>query len=440
MKRSQTVAGALMCVCQMGIVGMFFSLSYIQNKFINMQIDYFWLLAAVLAVYFIDVIALRRGITISVYITLQAVFAVGAVILWTRIVSVEPYRAWTEISTGIFYALQIVSAAIFAYVPVSPRAAALWFDAACIASAFLLLLEGFMDIPCAGETTVMCIISAVSALVMLTMATSSKNDDGGSARANAPQGKAALSAGMCVGAALIVAFSVGLVRTLKTVSGAAAKILAWCAGALTAAVQFIYGILYAVMNAIASRIDMPKVSGEAQAMPMIPGGKIDYSEMDFEVPSSAYIIAGVIAAAILALIIWKLRGISAKAHTQRLKSARIRREKDGHGKGRGIFAGMMAAIAYYWRRSKYRASAAGLLDYCMRCAGKTLPRKQGESGQGYLLRLSKNGYTPQLSNALASLARSVERDFYSGKRSEVAQDVYKAIHCKKYWKNETASS
>ena len=157
-------------------------------------------------------------------------------------------------------------------------------------------------------------------------------------------------------------------------------------------------------------------------------------------PSSAYIIAGVIAAAILALIIWRLRGISAKAHTQRLKSAHIRREKDGHGKGRGLFAGLIAAIAYYWRRSKYRASAAGLLDYCMRCAGKTLPRKQGESGQGYLLRLSKNGYTPQLSNALVSLAHSVERDFYSGKRSEVAQDVYKAIHCKKYWKNETASS
>ena len=440
MKQSQPALGALLCICQMGIVGVLFGMSYIQNKFISMQINYVWLLAAVLAVYFFDVIVMRRGIALSVYVGIQAVIFVAAVIFWTYIVSVENYRAWTEISTGIFYGLVMVSAAFFAYFPVSARAAALWFDGICIASAFFFLLEGFMDIPCARQTVVMCIISAVSALVMLAATTAQRNGGGGRARINARGGKAALVGGMCAVTALAVWAAYSFVRTLQTLSGAAVSVLRWCADAFTAVINFLYGILYAIMTALISRIELPEEEGEAVMLPQMNGGAIEHSEMDFTVPTAAYVIAGIIAAAILAFIIWKLRGAAAKAGGKRLQSARVRYERDSGGHLREMLKKLKALITYYWRRFTHRRTAAGLLDYCIRKAGKTLPRGADESGERYLMRLAESGYEAQLSSALASLASSVEKTFYSRCAVAVSPEVYRSIHRRKNWKRKTASS
>ena len=76
---------------------------------------------------------------------------------------------------------------------------------------------------------------------------------------------------------------------------------------------------------------------------------------------------------------------------------------------------------------------------CMRTAKKTVPRKADESGQKYLLRLAQCGFAPQLCDALTQLAGSVEKAFYSPSGGEVALEIYKTVHKRKYWKKETAS-
>ena len=438
MKRSNIASGALLCVCQMGIAGVLFSLSYIQNKFISMQINYPVLLIAVLAVYSADVIMLRRGMMMSVYAALQAIFAVGAVILWISMVSVEEYRLWTEVSTGLFYAVIVISSAVYAYTSVSPRSAALWFDGVCIAAAAAFLFGEYMQIPCAEETIVMCIISTVGGLVMLVVCTASRDEYGGAERINAPQGKTVVIGVMSGVAALAVLISAVLVRALHSASGAAAAVMKWCANVLSAAVGFLYRVLYTVVDKLANKIQLPKVEDEAIGLPYMPGGEIDYGQAEFQMPVWAYIAAGIIFVSATVVIAFGLRGMRTQMWKRRLKTARVSRERV---KAKWLlFSKLRAEMMYLYRRIKQRRSAAGLLDYCIRRAAKTAPRKADESGQKYLLRLARSGFSPQLCDALTQLAGSVEKDFYSPCGSEIALGVYKTLHKRKNWKKETASS
>lgn len=440
MKRSNIASGALLCVCQMGIAGVLFSLSYIQNKFISMQINYPVLLIALLAVYFADVIMLRRGVMLSVYAALQAVFAIGAVVLWISMVSVEESRLWTEISTGIFYAIIVISSAIYAYTSVSPRSAALWFDGTCIAAAAAFMLGEYMHIPCAAETAVMSVISVVSGIAMLAVTTAAQDDSGGSVRTNAPQGRALVIGVMSAVSALAVLIAAGLIRVLHSASGAAAAVMKWCANVLSVAVGFVYSVLYAIVDALANKIELPKVEDAAAALPYMPGGKIDYMQAEFEVPVWAYMAVGIIFVAVAAAIAFGLRGMRAKAGIRRMKTARVRCENIGSSGMQILLAKLKAGVLYQYRRIKQRRSAAGLLDYCMRTAKKTVPRKADESGQKYLLRLAQCGFAPQLCDALTQLAGSVEKAFYSPSGGEVALEIYKTVHKRKNWKKETASS
>ncbi|MBR5262061.1 MAG: hypothetical protein IKV47_07825 [Oscillospiraceae bacterium] len=433
MKRSNIVSGALLCVCQMGIAGVFFSLSYIQNKFISMQINYPVLLIVLLAVYFADVIMLRRGVMLSVYTALQAVFAIGAVVLWISMVSVEKPRLWTEVSTGILYAVFVISSAVYAYTCVSARAAALWFDGACIAAAAAFLLGEYMQIPCAKETAVMSIISVASALAALVASTASPDGYGSNGQKKAPRGRLFIISAMSAVAALAILIAAALNRILQRASGAAALAMKWCANALREVLEFIYSILYAIVDALVGKIELAEAEGEAVAMPNMPGAEINYSQMDFEVPLWGYIAAGVIFAAVVAAIALGLRGVRAKSGRRLLKTVRISREKEKVQWP--FFANLVAVLQYLYRRVKYRRSAAGLLDYCICRANKVFPRKTDESGPSYLIRLSKSGYAPQLSAALESLAQSVEHEFYSKKAESIAPEIYKAIHNRKHWKS-----
>ena len=440
MKRfTELLSGSAVMLFHAALTGWLFCLAKINSDFQVMSLNYLPLCAALLAAYFLDRLMLHRSVPVPVFIVAQLLFIGLGAWLYTQCVVLQPYKTGSVVMNCIIYCLGFLVADYVAWMPTNENGVLMRFDALAVMLVILLALDKLLALPAAGGAIAMC---AVCLLLMLLSSVSMRSGRL-AGRGSAVQGDPALGRvvlGAVLGllavlAGLVVAYAAGGV---KSISEFLLNVINTCISAVKTALLWLYALFERFMLWLTSFMD-PGPMGAVGMAPMGggPEPEIEAGELG-AIPFWIYPALIALAAAVLIFVIFRLRRL--KVGRVHFASAPVRVEKRSSGLKKALlelFARLKAAVLFRWRCLKNRKTAPALLVWCEGRVDKSLRRRADESGESFLLRLSRCGYGPELSKALESLANCVERSFYSPAPIPVPAEVYKTLKRGKFKMEKT---
>ena len=404
------------------------SLAVVQNDYDAMKLSLAPPLFYLLAVWLFDRFLAGRGINLSVYALIQLALAVGAGLLFAKCTVFLPARTGATVFHSIFYALGVVCAAFTAFEPVKPKTLSICFDILIIMLGLDLLLGSYLDILITREVVAACLTALFVTLIALAAARLDSEGSLSSVSGDPAIGRLLIILGFAAIAlitALIAVFAFGGMQSLS--DGLVGALRAGLA-AVKSALLWLWQQFDRFMQWLAELFPQDETAAPGEVLPSMGEMDIDTSMGEASVPSWMYIAAGIVGAALLGWLIFSMRRLSLRsAAPARRTPARAKRESGLSQALSRLLGRLRAALHYRLCCLRYGRTAAGLLAYCERRAGRDERRRPEESGEKYLLRLSALGYEPELSRALEGLAGVVERTFYSPAPEPVPREIYLAI-------------
>ena len=391
--------------------GWFFCLSRINSEFDAMHLRILPLLLAPLAAVAADALLVRRGVSLRLYLVVQALLVAGAAFLFPRCISLTPYKLRTVVLNCVLYCMTFPATAFAAYEPPKKESLLTLFDLSAAGIAVLLIIGSIRPLPALEDACVLGAVSLGCVLLALVAERAGRVRNGQeSVRGSGAGGGimlgvlfAAVVALTAGGAAVL---SVGLQRTAAAVVAA----MRWLLGAFLSAVRFLYRILLVIAEWLSGFLrEQPGLDAPGQEMPMMPEFGMD--QIPLTVPSwFLWVVVGIAAALfLLVLLLLRRRRLSRAAFVLRTQTVRARRSGGFGAALRSLLRKLCAALRFRALCILRRNTAAGLLVWCERHAPGPDARRTGESGEAFLRRLAEK---PEAS-ALRDLAALVERSFYA---------------------------
>lgn len=408
-------------------------LAVVQNDYDAMGINLLWPLIYLPLVYLFNRFLAWRGINLSVYAVIELAFAVGAGLLFSKCIYFQPARTGAVVFHSIFYAFGTACAAFAGFEPVKAKTLSLCFDLHIIMMFIILLLSNYTGILITGEVIASCCIALAITLIALLAARVDAEGSLSAVSGSPSAGRLMVIIGIALVAlavALIAFFALGGVQELSQgLVGIGKSIF----GALKAAAIWLWEGFDRFIHWLAEMFPVDEASAPAEIMPSIGEGSADVSMDDVSLPVGAYIAAITASLAVVAGLIFSMRKINLRASASVRRSAvRVRRKSGLADALKKLFKRLLTAFGYKLNCVRHSKTAPGLLAYCEKRAGKENRRFPGESGEKYLLRLAKVGYSSELSMALSSLSVYVERSFYSREDAVVPDELRTAIRRGKF--------
>lgn len=429
MKRStELLMGSAMMLSYTAFTGWMFCLSKIQNECTFMELKLPWLAVFLLAVYYVNYILAAKGLSLSVYTGLQLVFAAAGTFVCVHSAALDPGGTGTKVVISIIYACEVFASAFLAMEPVKPKGLVLAFDIVVILAVILLLFDHFIQLLTVRSVLVMCFVSISLTLVALIASRVEREDSSGAVKGDPSAGRLLILGVFIVMAAVTVLIALFASDGVRSISQACLTALNWCVGAVKAAASFLLDLIEKLIMLLPSSDEMPvdiEMSGAAMG-----GGDVIYETGEVHLPAYVGYIAGAVLVAVVIYVLFRLRRERAARRT--VVRRRVRRvpavRESGMGDAlRRLFRAMSRALRYKVNCLRCRKTAPGLLAWCERRTRKTQRRRESESGEQFLLRLSRGELSDEQRQALSILAGLVERSFYSPRQAAVPPEIYKTV-------------
>ncbi|MBO5976569.1 MAG: hypothetical protein J6P94_05280 [Oscillospiraceae bacterium] len=434
MKRfTEILCGSAAMLFQVALTGWMFALSRINFDFVQMELNYLILSAVLLCAYYLDILIMRKGIPAPLFIIVQlAMMAIG-IFAFVRCVSVEPFALSTVIINCIVFCLGFVVAAFIAWNPTNQNGILLRFDALAAMIVIMLVLDHVMGIPAAGGCLNMCYVSiALILMSAISIKVGALAGRGGAVEGNGIFGRILL---------VILGGIMGLIALLtviyassgvKSFSEFLLSVIKTCLGAVKRVFLYLYGLLERFLlwlSQFAKETEMEAVGNQMG----VGNVNIESSQqMDISVPGWVYGILIAIAVAALIYLLFKLRKLkTAKISSRPVAATKVQRQSGFAEALRELWNKIKASLVFRWNCIRYRKSPAGLLAWCEKKGREELARCKGESGEAYLLRVAAI-IGGEGEKALEKLACAVERSFYSPKRENVSDELFRAVRKVKF--------
>lgn len=409
--------------------GWMFCLSVIQNHCAEMHLRPVLPALYLLAVYAADCALSGRGVSLSLYVGLQLIFAGIGGALFQFSVSLAPGGTGTRILIGIIYACGAFTAGFAAPERIRQQTLIFCFDVQVILSALLLLLAHFIMLPALSPALGGCIAAMGAALAAMIVRRVGKDGLPGTARGSAGAGRALLVVllALVVGvSALLVALAAG---ALEGLSAALVRFGGRASEAVKRAVLLAMGLVERVLLWLSRFVDdAPVEAGPGLAATAAEETTLEGIAVD--IPAWFYAAAGAIIAALLVLLLFRLRRerLTGKPRMRRRHYAAVQKREDRLIQAlRRLFAALAGKLRYRAACVRYRRTVAGLLAWCERRAPRDKRRRRGESPGQFLTRVSGEVSGAESAGALTELAALAERAFYSHAPVPVSPGLYRAV-------------
>jgi len=430
MKRStELLAGAAVTLFFVGLSGWIFCLSKVNTAFTVMHLAYVRLALAALAAFVINDLLMRRGAPLPLYLTVQLLLVIGAAVLFTHSVTLEPYRARTVILNCIIYCIAFPATGYAAYEAPKQSTLLIFFDVSAGGIAILLLLDRYLTLPAARETLLLCAaVLLVTLLALISQRAGRFHGNRENVRGSGIGGKLLL--------AVLFAAVIGLTAAVAAVASVGIRRVAgWIAAALDwlwNGIVFVLRLLYRGLEALMNWLSQFAKPMPAEAIPGSEmGGSADATMEQIEVAFPPWVLWTLIAlgAVIFVWLLFQLRRQRFHRSVRAVKKPMAARRENGAGDAvRALLRRILTALRFRADCIFRRNTPAGLLLRCQRKAKKICPRRTGESGEEFLLRLAdRTGAAP-----LRELASLVERTFYAPGLVTVPRELQRSIRSIKF--------
>ena len=428
-KSTELITGGALMLTYAAFADWLFCLSVIQNHCTDMQLRPVLPALYLLAVYAVDCALSGRGVSLSLYVGLQFLFAGIGGALFQFSVALTPGGTGTRILIGIIYACGAFAAGFAAPERIRQQTLIFCFDVQVILSALLLLLAHFITLPALTPALGGCFAAMGAALAAMIVCRVGKDGLPSAHRGSAGAGRALLIALLAlVGgiSALLVALAAG---GLEGLSAALVRFGGRAVGEVKRAVLLVMGLVERVLLWL-SRFadDAPVEAGTGIAVAV--GEETTLEGISMDVPVWFYIAAGAAVAALLVLLLFRLRRerLTGKPRMHRRHYTAVQKREDGLLQAlRRLFAALAGKLHYRIACVRYRRTAAGLLAWCERRAPRDKRRRRGESPGQFLTRLSGEVSGAESAGALTELAKLAEHAFYSPVPVPVPPGLYRAV-------------
>ena len=441
MKRfTEILSGSAVMLFHVALTAWLFCLSRLNSEFAEMSLNCLPLCAVLLLGYYLDMLMMRKGAPVPVFAAAQIAFVALAVWVFTQSVHLEPYKSGTVIMNCIIYCLGFLVADFVAWMPTNESGVLLRFDALAVMLIILLVLDELLILPAADTAMLMCAVCLVLMLLSAISMRSGRLAGRGRAVTGDPVvGRIALVVVFVLLAVLAVLVVMYATSGMKSFSEFCLMVINAVVAAVKAVLLWLYGLLEAFMlwlSQFAADVEMEAVGLEMSgtAAPEISGGEVG------EMPGWIYPVLIVLAAAALVFIVYRLRHVRLGRVHFSVGNVQVQKRQSGLKKAlldalrRGL-----GALSFGWNCLRWRKTAPGLLAWVERRVEPAQRRRDGESGEAFLRRLSSCGFGCELSSALLTLADSVERSFYSPVPAAVPAPVYKTLRRGKFKTEKTGA-
>lgn len=426
MKRSaQIISGMAVTLMLVAVVCWLFAFAKLNIRYEAMHISIVPLAAMAVAAYLLNRLMMTRGASAPLFIVAQILMMVGAAFLFRRCIYLEPFKLRTAIICGGVYCLLMPVTAFLTFEPVKKSGLILSFEILTIFLALSFLLGYIAEIPCLGSALAMGFVALAAVLLALIMERVGRYHGAAAAvQGSRWAGRIMLAAAFAFVAVLTTAAVMLAYNGVQRFAELCALLLQKTVQTLLAVLKWIYGVFEAFMTWLSQFFD-PEPLGPLDIGPQ--GGAMPETDQSLNaagIPNWAYIVLAVIALALLAYCLVRLRKhrfAKVRVHTVRYTAAR--RESNAHGAWRELLRKLSVAVRYRVYSIRYRKTAPGLLAWCEKHAAKEQQRMTGESGEAFLQRLAAaNG-----ADALNDLAAALEKTLYAREIAPVSPQLYKKI-------------
>lgn len=438
MKRfTEILSGSTAVLFQVAFTGWMFALSEINFDFVSMELNYALLSAVMLCAYYINMLMMRRGVTVPVFAVVEIVLVAAGAYAFVKSVYIEPLVTRTVVMNCIIYCLGFAVAAFIAWSPTNQNGILLRFDCLAIMSIILIVLDDILSMPGAQGALSMCwVCLALTVLSSISIKSGALMGRGSAVEGNAAMGRILLFVLFGIMGGIAVLVVIFAASGVKSFSEFLLKLITTVFEALKTAFLFIYGLVERFLLWLAQFMD----DAPMEAMPMEPGVNMTVSmgeETVGAVPVWLYYALGAIAVGILVYIIFRMRKYRTVKVVSRVRVVTKVRRESGLGKAlRELWERLCTELRFRFNCLRYRRSAPGLLVWCEKRADENLKRRCGESGERYLLRLG-HSLGGEAESVLSELAELVERSFYAPAPVNVPQGLYRAIKKTKFKMEKT---
>jgi len=426
MKRStELICGAAIVLFLVSAAGWMLCLSKLNTDFTAMHIQFVFLALYALAAYGVNCLLMRRGVALQLYAAAQLVMIAGAVFVFIKSVSLEPFVLRTMLINCIMFSLVIPISGFVAYEAPKPSSLQLIFDVGASLTVIMLLLANFIDLPAAGPTAVL----GIAALLLTLLALISERAGRFHAGQESVKGSG-ISGKLLIG--VIFAAVVGLTAVIAAVasvgirkfSAALVAALSWTWHLIVSILKWTYHVIEAFLLWL-SQFFRPEAVEVLPDAAMAPTQNVEIEQMETVLPPWVTWAGIAIGVVLLALLFWKLRKHKF-SRVQKViirKPTMARRENNASAAFRDLLRRLSAAMRFRMHCILKRNTAPGLLVWCERRAPKAEARKIGESGEAFLRRLAE---LPGCA-VLLELAKLVETSFYAPQSPNVPRELCRAI-------------
>ena len=385
------------------------------------KLSWFWPVLLFAAVYAIDRFLSRRGIKVLLYIALQIVLAAAGAAVLELAVSLPEGSAGLRAYMAVFFTITVVICAKTCVNDPSQASLMHRFDIALILAAVMLLLDHFMPQSVMPSCLAVILISLFVTILALTAVRTEKNAAVGSGAGRVlPFVLLAVIALVAAGVALFLSGGAG------TITAAVIAAVSWFFGRIGKGLGFLWSQWVRFCAWLATLFPDREGGGEIIIDPDKP---VDINPAGETTRTSIIVLivlTAMLAAGLLALIIWSLRNVRLKK-----RAARVLRETDAVRSGDGEYFSialrkLFEKLRYSLDCLRYRNTPAGLLAWCERKAKRKDKKLAAESGSSFLLRLAE-GRADEEEQALKTLAELVERSFYSRNKANADSALCRAV-------------
>lgn len=424
---TEYLSGAAVVLFQVALTGWMFVLSEVNFDFSHMKLNYIQLSALMLAAYALNLIMLRRGVSVPVYAAVQVFVVAGGVFVFIRAAEMEPFVLRTLVINCIVYCIGFVVTAMVAWVPTDQNGMVRRFDILAAMIALMLVLDHLLGFPGADGAVGMCCFS----LLLTLLASVSLKSGALAGRGSAVHGNPVFGR--------ILLFAVfGLIALI------ALLVLLYAASGIGSFSEFLIGILTACFEGIKAAFRMivrlldrlaqwlSQFSDDTSMEPLEMEGMGSLTlppmeETEIVMPVWIYYLLAAAVFAVIAFVVFRLRKLrAAKIRPRVAVIVEARRESGLKAALRDFWKMLYGEMRFRFQCLRYRRSSAGLLVWCEKRAPEELRRSDNESGECFLRRLGK-ALGEGAEQTLAELACFVERSFYSPIPVEIPSELYKRV-------------
>ena len=383
--------------------------------------SWFWPVLLFAAVYAADCFAGRRGMAVLLYIALQIVLAAAGSLVLQFVVSLPEGSTGLRAYMAAFFTITVIICAKTCLDQPSQMTLTHRFDITLIIAAVMLLIDHFMPQSAMPSCLTVILVSLFVTILALTAIRTEKNAAIGSGTGRIlPFILLVVIALVAAGVAIFLSGGAG------TITAAIIAAVSWFFGLISKGIAFIWSQWVRFCAWLATLFPDREGGGEIIIDPDKP---VDINPAGETTRTSIIVLivlTAMLAAGLLALIIWSLRNVRLKK-----RAARVLREKDAVRSGDGEYFSialrkLFEKLRYSLDCLRYRNTPAGLLAWCERKAKRKDKKLAAESGSSFLLRLAE-GRADEEEQALKTLAELVERSFYSRNKANADSALCRAV-------------